>query len=144
MSICATCGNEMIMCICPKGLGGGQEKGLMSVEDDAYNEAVHQVAIAILKQYADIHDKNSNQLAAFIDIFRAILDDESAENLLELLEDGITYDKDVATFKKAFQGLNPNMAMLDALSHQFNLNVFPSPANQLVTGIQQALQLLEG
>lgn len=144
MAKCNVCKNEKILCICPKGLGGGSETEASKGDerDAAYDKIVNQVTNAILQQYVNIHREKPRELPAFMDNLRIILDDESAGNLLKLLEEGIATKTDAATFEEEFKNLNPNMAMLNELSHKFNLDIFPSPANQLVTGIKLAVSIL--
>ncbi len=138
MSKCSVCGNEVIMCICPKGLGGG-EKPSDAEESKAYRDKVEQVSSAIFEKCTDIYKKDAAQLRELLDALRIILDDESTDDLLKQLENDITFTSDGAVFKENFKRLRPNMAMLDALSQGLNLGVFPSPANELSEGIKLSL-----
>jgi hypothetical protein len=44
MSKCGVCGNDMIICTCPRGLGGGSGADDTEDENRLYNEKVEQVA----------------------------------------------------------------------------------------------------
>ncbi|WP_131764374.1 alpha/beta hydrolase [Legionella drozanskii] len=139
MSKCGQCSNEKIRCICPKGLVGGAN----TEEDEAYSDKVEQVATAILEQYAVIYRQDRDKLSNFINSVRQILNDESDEDLINLLEEGIFLESEAAAFKEEFMNLGPNRAMLVDLSNKLNLEVFPSPGTQLNTGIIEALSVLD-
>lgn len=138
---CSICHSEKILCVCPKGLdGGGAEESKDAQKDKVYDDIVTQICKALLNQYTDIFQNNPRNIPEFINNLRIVLNNESAENLLELLKQGVVTDADRIAFTEIFKSLNPNMAMLDALSHRFALNVFPSPANQFIAGIKQELK----
>lgn len=122
MSKCGTCGNEMTTCVCPKGLGAGEEDA--DTESDAvFDEKVEQVSSAILQQYLHLQKEAPSKVSSYIDSLREVLNSEIANNLLENLEEGAFTHEECEAFTSQFKNLRPNRAMLEVLSDNFHLNV---------------------
>lgn len=138
MAKCGECSNEKIMCVCPKGLGGGDD----GEEDPAYDEKIEQVASAIINQCVDFQQNNPGKATELINQVQEILGDPIANQLMEQLANGVYPKAKEAKFKKDFKKLGPNKAMLEELSDKLNLGIFPNPANELSSGIKQAIDAL--
>lgn len=124
MSECPKCAKEMIMCTCPKGLGSGEP----DASDLDFEEKLDEVSGEILAKYADIIDSDPSVLQAFIDMLQEELGLADDHELIDLLSEGITSIHEAREFKEQFKALEPNLAMLEAVSNKLGLAVFPNPS----------------
>ena len=143
MAKCGTCDNEMMMCTCPKGLGGGADSD-NSAEDKLYQNKIEEVATAILQQYSNICSVDGSQLSQFITDIEKTIGDRAASDLIDLLYDGIAVEADKNEFKSKFKSLLPNKTMLQALSDELNLEVFPNVSNQFMHEMHYQISKLDG